>query len=84
MLHSSLDDRVTLVLNLSLNLNMLDGQLNTLHVPVPEPPAHTRRSSFTASLMFIMLRQVLLGTMGIVVLISLLVEKSVVPVSPQP
>ena len=63
---------------------MLDGQLNTLHVPVPEPPAHTRRSSFTASLMFIMLRQVLLGTMGIVVLISLLVEKSVVPVSPQP
>ena len=63
---------------------MLDGQLNTLHVPVPEPPAHTSRSSFTASLMFILLRQVLLGTMGIVVFFSLLVEKSVVPASPQP
>ena len=63
---------------------MLDGQLNTLHVPVPEPPAHTSRSSFTASLMFILLRQVLTGTMGIVVFFSLLVEKSVVPASPQP
>ena len=63
---------------------MLDGQLNTLHVPVPEPPAHTSRSSFTASLMFILLRQVLLGTMGIVVFFSLSVEKSVVPASPQP
>ena len=52
--------------------------------PAPAPPAQMIRSSLTASVRFILSKQVLLGTIGTKVSCSLSVEVSVTPVAPQP
>ena len=56
----------------------------TLQGPAPAPPAQMIRSSLTASVRFILSKQVLLCTIGTKVSCSLSVEVSVTPVAPQP
>ena len=52
--------------------------------PAPSPHVQMTRSSLTASVRFILSKQVLLGTIGTKVSCSLSVEVSVTPVAPQP